>query len=340
MLFVLDLVRNETVATSFLDESWLSNLILKLTAWAASDKAACSTATLDQPHSLPQPRRNHVDISPSLVILIAFPSIFTILVIVHIKFFITMFEYSLSTGKPYPPRIMSGERNFFTFFPREIRDEIYSQVLADVPLTLNVPPPSTTTTATLPFLASKLPHCLTSSRKMAGEAISAYLRRTTIVVAHLKHLETAMAGLNEEAWQSVRYLSIESGAKNEDVKHILSRCPGLRSLTLEVLGSMVLPPPTAVSTTCPSTHASQHRTLRELNLICIDGNNYNHDSDRGSGLKDAFQAWAEKFVEEGKKRIEVKVKIIPYKGFKRPRYEFDWYTDGCVTAYQYQCWFG
>ena len=176
---------------------------------------------------------------------------------------------------------------------------------------------------------------------MAGEAISAYLCRTTLIITHLKHLETVMAGLNEESWQSVRYLSIENGGKNEDVQNIRSRCPGHRGLTLEVVGSMVLPSPTAVSTTGPFTHVFQHRTLRELSLVCIDGNKYNESW--GSELSDAFKTWAERLVEEGRekgKSVEVRVKIMPRKGFVAPRYEFGWYTKGCVTTYQYQDWFG
>jgi hypothetical protein len=270
-----------------------------------------------------------------------------------IDFFVAMPALPAKLAEVSPPPFMSGDRTFFTICPPEIRDEIYSHVLFDANPTFNVPPPIKT--STLPSITAQLPPCLQANHQMIHEAISAYLRRTTLVSAHSVFLQGLMAGLSCNAWQSIRSLVIEDTAHSaEDVQAILAPCSGLRHLTIGVPASMVISTgrssadkshriDTAVSKPFENLrHIFAHKSLRELSLVCNDGSKHYLDN-MGRGLRDAFQAWAATFVDESRKKgkdIDVKVKIIPYKGFVHPRYEFGYYTVGRVTSYEYQDWFG
>jgi hypothetical protein len=233
---------------------------------------------------------------------------------------------------------MSGDDTFFTSFPREIRDEIYSHVLSDAPLTITNP--------TLPFLTEQLPSCLQANQQMTQEAILAYLCRTTLIFAYPTMLQRLMAGLPSSAWQSIRYLAIEDTAQSvEDVQNILTQCPGLRHLGIGVPASMVVPTGRSSAAGKPFgslAHMFEHKNLRELSLECFDGLEH-YPLDQCVGLRDAFQAWAQTFVDEGRKKgkeIDVRVKIIPCKGFVHPKYEFGYFTEGRVTSFQYWDIFG
>jgi hypothetical protein len=255
-----------------------------------------------------------------------------------IDFFIAMSDLLPNPTKPSPPPPISGDHTFFTLFPREIRDEIYSHVLSDAPLTITNP--------TLPFLTEQLPPCLQANQQMIQEAISAHLRRTTLIFAYPAMLQRLMAGLPSSAWQSIRYLAIEDTAQSaEDVQNILTQCPGLRHLGIGVPASMVVPIGRSSAAGKPFgslAHMFEHKNLRELSLECFNGRAH-YALDQCVGLRDAFQAWAQTFVDEGRKKekeIDVRVKIIPYKGFVHPKYEFGYYTEGRVTSYQYWDCFG
>jgi hypothetical protein len=256
----------------------------------------------------------------------------------RIDFFIAMSELPPNPTKLSPLPFMSGDQTFFTFWPREIRDEIYSHVLSDVPLTITNPTSS--------FLTKQLPPCLQVNQQMTQEAISAYLRRTTLIFAYSTMLQRLMACLPSSAWQSIRYLVIGDTVQSADnVQNILTQCPGLRHLSIGVPASMVVPTGRSSATGKPFESLApmfEHKNLRELSLECFDGSAH-YALDQCVGLRDAFQAWAQTFVDEGRKKgkhIDVKVKIIPHRGFVHPAHEFGYYTVGRITSYQYWDIFG
>lgn len=122
--------------------------------------------------------------------------------------------------------------------------------------------------------------------------------------------------------------------------------------------SLTLPGTFVLTTDPPSTHP-RAKTLEEielspevqqffanprlisLSITCNEGIKY---VDKGFSVTKLFTEFSEWFGEECARRgrkIELKVKICPREGWEEERNpELSWYTDGAVTSYFYQDFFG
>ncbi|KAI4660404.1 uncharacterized protein J4E78_005107 [Alternaria triticimaculans] len=275
----------------------------------------------------------------------------------------------------------SSARPFLTLFPREIRDEIYTRLLTDLPPKLQYAQPSDP--SPLPPLSSRLPPYLRLNRQINQEASEVYLRHTTIAVNDVINLELWMFGMPSSAWSCIQNLEIGTVRETDHVPRlspawyragsvidVVKRCSGLKSLSVGVPGSMFLKKQKddeelqGAKTSRLVNEATfgdmseladmvDSTRLQKLELVCIDGNEYYYadleDSDvkpnfspTWTGLRNAAQNWAERFVEKSKKEgsnVDVQVKIIPNLGWSW-RDEMCFYPKGRVTSFQYLCWFG
>lgn len=194
-----------------------------------------------------------------------------------------------------------------------------------------------------------------------------------------------MVGMSDGAWNCIQHLEIGTTRETalvprlspvwyraRSIIDVVARCPGLKTLTVGVPGSMFLKKQTkdeglqGARTSRLVNEATfgdmadladvvGSTELQKLELVCVDGNVYYcadlDEYDNGvkpnrspawTGLIDAAQNWAENFVEKRKKgrsSVDVQVKIVPNLG-AHWRYEMDFYTKGRVTYFQYHCWFG
>jgi len=275
----------------------------------------------------------------------------------------------------------SSTRPFLTLFPREIRDEIYTHLLADLPPKLQYAQPSDP--FPLPPLSSRLPPYLRLNRQINQEATGVYTRHTIIAVNDVINLELWMVGMPSSAWGCIQHLEIGTVRETTyelrfspiwyragSVVDVVKRCPGLKSLTVGVPGSMFLKKQKedeelqGAKTSRLVNEATfgdmadladmmGSTRLQKLELVCVDGNDYYYadleDSDvkpnkspTWTALKDAAQNWAEDFVEKSRKKrsnVDVQVKIIPNLGWSW-RDEMGFWSKGRVTSFQYLCWFG
>ena len=275
----------------------------------------------------------------------------------------------------------SNTRPFLSLFPREIRDEIYTHLLTSLPPKLQYAQPSDP--SPLPPLSSRLPPYLRLNRQINQEASEVYLRHIVIAVNDVINLELWMVGMPSSAWSCIQHLEIGTVRETAHVPRlspvwyragsvvdVVKRCPGLKSLTVGVPGSMFL------KKQAKDEESQNARTLRlvneatfgdmaeladmvdstglqKLELVCVDGNEYYYadleDSDvkpnkslTWTALRDAAQIWAESFVEKSREKrsnVDVQVKIIPNLGWSW-RDEMCFYPKGRVTSFQYLCWFG
>jgi hypothetical protein len=224
---------------------------------------------------------------------------------------------------------------FFTTFPRELREEIYSYVLVTLPPSFHA---SSARAGTLPYLTAPLPPSLCANKQMVVEAITSYLARTQLVVPDTTMLDTVLAGAEKNV---IRHLAIEETFHSaQDVQQIFTKCPRLVSLTLTIPGRMVLQRHQRVPQRPfgSLSHVFQGAMLRSLSVVCNDGDVYYYP-DLGIEFRDAFQVWAADFVEQVGGAIEVAVRINPTKGYKS-RAERVWYTVGRVSMYTYYDFFG
>ncbi|KAI4938708.1 hypothetical protein J4E86_011248 [Alternaria arbusti] len=277
----------------------------------------------------------------------------------------------------------SSTHPFLTLFPREIRDEIYTHLLTSLPPKLQYAQPSDP--SPLPPLSSRLPPYLRLNRQINQEASEVYLRHTTIAVNDVINLELWMVGMPSSAWSCIQHLEIGTVRETAHVPRlspawyragsvvdVVKRCPGLKSLTTGVPGSMFLKKQmtdeesqgektsrlvneATFGDMADLANVLGSTGLEKLDLVCVDGNEYyyadlkGHDSDikpnfspTWTGLIDAAQNWAEDFVEKSRERgrvVDVRVKIVPNLG-RNWRYEMGFYPEGRVTSFQYHCWFG
>jgi hypothetical protein len=227
-----------------------------------------------------------------------------------------------SVAKPmqHPqPSFMSGDCTFFTFFPREIRDEIYSQVLLSClqMRSINTTFKKIASVGPLPYLATQLPHCLRLNHQTIQEATTENLRRTSISVDNVPQLESLMAGLPCSAWKSIRRLRVEDAIKSaETVQNILTRCVELKRLDIYVVGRMSIATDwsftqdaslgkmsrfTATRISGYFAHVFQHTSLRELCVRCIEFSDVRYCPDSSVESKEAYRAWEKEFAEHADK---------------------------------------
>ncbi|KAF2477306.1 uncharacterized protein BDR25DRAFT_390829 [Lindgomyces ingoldianus] len=260
----------------------------------------------------------------------------------------------------------SDERSSFMHVPLELRNEIYGYLMVDLPPALQVPPHLNE--SALHFLSRRLPHCLLLNHQVLEEATIAYLGRTLLIISGtgFASLDVLLSRFpNDIAYNSVHRLdfayppdryaqSCESKpplAPANCVYDFVSRCPGLRHLTMAVLGNMLVTAGMGnqvgrvrtmkeVEERMGFTRVFEHKSLQTLQLVCNDGVEY---ARKEVDLSSLFQSFAKWFVEESSKRgrkISFHVKICPSNKYNHRNPELGWYTAGHVTSYYYQDFFG
>jgi hypothetical protein len=250
--------------------------------------------------------------------------------------------------------------------PLELRDKIYGYLMVDLPPVLHIP--TRLDGSGLRFLSRRLPRCLLLNHQVLEEAAMAYLRRTKLVISTPGY--TSLDGLlsqfpNDIAYKSVRQLELAHPqhcyaqscepkpplAPADCVYDVVTRCSGLRHLTMTVPGSMLVA--TRKGSEVPQartmeeveermgfTRVFEHKSLHEIQLRCNDGLEY---TNIGANLRSHFELFAKWFVEENIKRgrnIPLHIKISPSSTYDRRHPELSWYTTGHVTAYYYMDFFG
>ena len=158
-----------------------------------------------------------------------------------------------------PAEMSSPNPSTLTTLPLELRDKLYQDLLKDTNPALSIDQHTDTTDPQ--FLANRLPDCLRINSQIIQEASLVYLEHAHIFngVPDLSGLTKLLSQFpDESAFRRVRSLEFthpydryarsrdeDGNGKEEDVEpesyaphDIVSRCTGIRELTLMVPGSM------------------------------------------------------------------------------------------------------